>query len=296
MMVRAAGRSLFLCIAMIANASTLIAGERVIYGEDDRKEIFDPRNDEMLVETAKSTAILIKSSELGSSTQDRFSVPTETLKETGGVCADEPFADQINPGFCSGFLVGPDLMATAGHCITSQSACNGISFVFDFGYDVEEKDLSSVPKANVFKCKSIVKQVLDGGSAGKDFAIVRIDRPVVDRTPLKVRRTGDAQQGDQIAVIGHPSGLPTKISDEAVVRTNNSSAPFFVANLDTYGGNSGSAVVSMVTGEVEGILVRGETDFVYDNARGCYKSKICTTTGCRGEDVSKASTFAGFIP
>ncbi|WP_420540401.1 S46 family peptidase (plasmid) [Paenibacillus polymyxa] len=43
----------------------------------------------------------------------------------------------------------------------------------------------------------------------------------------------------------------------AAVRDNPPNA-FFVANLDTYGGNSGSPVFNSDTHEVEGILVRGE--------------------------------------
>ena len=45
-----------------------------------------------------------------------------------------------------------------------------------------------------------------------------------------------------LVVIGHPSGLPTKIADGAWVR-NNESEYYFVTNLDTFGGNSGSAVL-----------------------------------------------------
>ena len=87
-------------------------------------------------------------------------------------------------------------------------------------------------------------------------------------------------------VIGHPSGLPTKIANRAYVRSN-SHAAFFQANLDTYGGNSGSAVFDALTGVVEGILVRGERDYIYDYDRRCMISKKCPDDGCRGEDVSR---------
>ena len=85
-------------------------------------------------------------------------------------------------------------------------------------------------------------------------------------------------------VIGHPVGLPAKVAGGAIVRDNTPN-PFFVANLDTYGGNSGSPVFNSRTHRVEGILVRGERDFV---ARGnCTVSFVCPTTGCRGEDVTR---------
>ncbi len=75
-----------------------------------------------------------------------------------------------------------------------------------------------------------------------------------------------------LVVIGRPSGLPTKVADGAQVRSVND--VFLVANLDTYGGNSGSAVFNAVTGVVEGILVRGDTDYVYNAQLGCRVSNF----------------------
>ena len=59
---------------------------------------------------------------------------------------------------------------------------------------------------------------------------------------------------------------------------------FLVANLDTYGGNSGSAVFNATDGKIEGVLVRGEMDYVFKN--GCRISNVCATDACRGEDVT----------
>ena len=75
---------------------------------------------------------------------------------------------------------------------------------------------------------------------------------------------------------------------------DNSPDSFFVANLDTYGGNSGSPVFNQDDDVVEGILVRGETDFVFNGT--CVVSNVCPTTGCRGEDVTRTSEFENFIP
>ncbi len=44
-----------------------------------------------------------------------------------------------------------------------------------------------------------------------------------------------------------------------------------MANLDTYGGNSGSPVFNEV-------------------------SNVCPTTGCRGEDVTRTTEFADSVP
>src|SRR5262249_51918318 len=85
----------------------------------------------------------------------------------------------------------------------------------------------------------------------------------------------------------------TKFAAGAAVR-NNAPDAFFVANLDTYGGNSGSPVFNSDTHVVEGILVRGENDFVLQGT--CMVSLVCPTTGCRGEDCTRTAVFAQFLP
>lgn len=278
----------------VVSAFSAFAEDRVIYGEDNRRDLYDPKVDESLVELSRSTAILIRDSDLGKDRATSVSMPKRTLKSSVGVCETEPFANQLNPGFCSGFLVGPDTFVTAGHCITSQSQCDGVSMIFGFGLDKETRDLSTVNASEVYHCKKVIRREYQSSANGRDYAVVTLDRVVKGRAPLKVRQTGSVQVGDSIAVIGHPSGLPTKIADGAKVRSVKSADPYFQANLDTYGGNSGSAVFNMVTGEVEGILVRGENDFVRKG--DCMVSNVCKDNACRGEDVTKTELFKDLVP
>lgn len=266
----------------------------VIYGEDDRMDLFDQRVPEDWRRLARSTAILIKDDklEVDPGRADYVKIDAKSFGDSMGLCPTEPFREQPTPGFCSGFLVGPDILVTAGHCITEMTRCQTTSFVFDYGYHEPLADLSSVPASNVYHCDSIIARDLDR-STQSDFAVIRLDRPVEGRQPLTFRKTDSVSVGTELVVIGHPTGLPTKIAGGAQVRKNNDSQPYFVANLDTYGGNSGSAVFNAVTGDVEGILVRGENDFRYVN--GCTASYHCANDGCRGEDVTKASIFAQYI-
>ena len=163
---------------------------------------------------------------------------------------------------------------------------------FVFGFNIRQKGNipTEVGLDDVYSCTKIIAREEQG--YGADFALVKIDRKVTKYKPLSINRKGDPEVGTEIVVIGHPSGIPTKVSDGANVRSNENG--FFVANLDTYGGNSGSAVFNTKTGLVEGVLVRGETDFV--NRGGCYVSNVCSDTGCRGEDVTNISSVAKYIP
>ena len=129
-------------------------------------------------------------------------------------------------------------------------------------------------------------------SRGADYAVVELDRPVTGRSPLMFRTSGQISDNAGLVVIGHPSGIPTKVAGGANVRSQDNG--FFVANLDTYGGNSGSAVFNSQSGVVEGILVRGERDFVYQG--NCKVSKVCENESCRGEDVTRITEAAPHIP
>ena len=210
-----------------------------------------------------------------------------------GVCANEPFATQPSGAFCSGSLIGKNLVLTAGHCITNQGECNTTKFVF--GYDVNQKGKfpGSTLESEVYGCKSIIHREQDG--TGADFGIIETDRDVVGHVPLKLadRANSTIEKDAKLLMIGHPSGLPTKLDAGGAVRDPNPHG-YFVATTDSYGGNSGSAVFNLVTQLVEGVLVRGETDFT--DSGECKVSKVCAPDSCRGEDVTKVSSVAPFIP
>ncbi|MEA9356500.1 serine protease [Bacteriovorax sp. PP10] len=261
--------------------------DKVIYGVDDRKDIFESTND-MYKQLANSTAAMISDSSLVSREDDTVLVSSTTL-EQDGICADARFAKQVAAANCSGFLVGDQYLVTAGHCIQDLDDCERYSWVFGYANVTEEKLTQIIPKTEVYKCNKIVSRVLDR-STYNDFALVRLDRVVAGHTPLKFRTTGKIADKAGLVVIGHPSGLPTKIADGANVRSNTNKY-YFQATLDTFGGNSGSAVFDSTTGVVEGILVRGETDYVNDPIQNCYRPKVCKVTECRGEDVTRITNI-----
>lgn len=96
-------------------------------------------------------------------------------------------------------------------------------------------------------------------------------------------------------MIGHPVGLPLKVADDAVVSDPGDGQTYFEANLDTYGGNSGSAVFNARTGLIEGILVRGAQDFK-KGAGDCVVSNVLPGTP-GGESVTKINdSLLSFIP
>jgi V8-like Glu-specific endopeptidase len=267
-----------LALLFVVNSN---ATEKVIYGVDDRVDVFEATNQKH-VELSKSTAAMIPSYKIKSHNSYESLLSGNSLEE-GGKCASEKFAEQPTVANCSGFLVAKNKIVTAGHCITSEADCKSNSWVFDYKVSYSSQGEVIVDNSKVYKCKSIISRSLDG-STQNDYALIELEESVEDRKPLKFRTTGKAKVGDSLVVIGHPTGLPTKIAAGAEIRTIGD--VFFTANLDTYGGNSGSAVFNATTGVVEGILVRGDTDYVWSSSQGCQVSNVISSTGGRGEDVT----------
>ena len=277
--------SLFITSHLIAASN----GAKVIYGEDNRVDVFESQ-DAAYVELSRSTAGMISSSNIRTSGEE--TVISGSSLRSRGICASERFANQISAANCSGFLISENVLVTAGHCIRTDRDCKSYKWVFDYKVDSADQTNVTVANDSVYSCKRIISRSLDNFSKD-DYAVIELDRKASDRRPLTFRKSGKVSTGEPLVVIGHPTGLPTKIADGAQVRSLENK--YFVANLDTYGGNSGSAVFNANTHEVEGILVRGENDYVYDSARGCQVSNKCTDNGCRGEDVTYITNIPGLL-
>lgn len=261
----------------------------VIYGTDDRKEVFQYSASSQERAWWDSTVALVKSSSI--TAEGSFSrLRTQTFGNAYNLCPTEPYREQPNPAFCSGFLISGDQVATAGHCIKTVSDCANTKFVFGFAYSASSQDVTKIENENVYGCAEVIHSQAEG--SGADFAVVKLDRPVTGHQPVTFRREGSANIGQSLTLIGHPAGLPAKIAPNAKVRRVQGDK-FLVANTDSYGGNSGSAVFNSESGVVEGILVRGEQDFKSQGT--CTVSYVCTESGCRGEDVTLAAQLTPFV-
>lgn len=268
---------------------------KIVYGIDNRIETYQASDRDQAL--ASSTAGMIQDPKLVD-LGDHFMLPPTNMIDGMGLCEAERFSDQPKSVICSGFLVGPDLLVTAGHCVTSQTSCDGVSFVFDYKIEEDSKRANIiVPKSSVYHCAKLLEgqnPSLNGNT--RDFALIRLDRVVKGKVALKYRTDGTIGNFQKVKVIGHPSGLPQKIAGGAKVFTNDLTKTYFETNLDTFGGNSGSAVFNDNTGMVEGILVRGAKDYVGDPAGQCaiVNDEVEDITGRKrlGESVTRITDIA----
>lgn len=291
--MRSSVLTLAAALAITSSTTSFASSSKVIYGEDNRQDLFEA-TDTMSIQLAQSTAALFKRNRLSAASDGNINLRLFPYANAYNLCSDEKFYSQNSGAFCSGTLVGPDLMLTAGHCIRTQADCASTAFVFGFAVTDASGQAPQVVNPNQVRyCTRIISTQVQ--NTGHDYAVVQINAPVTDRTPLRINRTGQIATGTSLVMIGHPSGLPTKIAGGATVR-NTTRNGYFVANTDSYGGNSGSAVFNAETGLIEGILVRGETDFEVRPGDSCTQSKVCTNQGCRGEDITNISVVSSFIP
>lgn len=273
-----------LALTTLALATNAIAEINVIYGKDNRQDIYQV-SDALHKKLAKSTAAMIPVQAFAKSSKQGFfdlkNIPT--LERGQNVCAGENFSQQPIAASCSGFLVGPDTLVTAGHCYKSMATPEQVckSFAWVFGYEKassSQDPTRDIPISNVYVCKKVVDAQL---SPTADFAVIKLDRPVVGREPLKFRTSGKISNTASLVVIGHPTGLPSKVSPAGKV-TRNVDPTRFSTTLDTFHGNSGSAVFDAKTGIVEGVLIQGKNDYQpskKDDPKSCLVVNKCDDNG-----------------
>lgn len=265
----------------------LLLKEKALYGDDNRKDLIEVV-DQNVIDNANSVVSLFFASRIKDNGNGNSTLQVGIFGKLNNLCPEEPFFNQPIGAFCSGFLVAPDIIATAGHCVNEKNV-KSIRFVFGFKAELGSAANITINNKDIYSGLEVIgwKQTNQG-----DWCLLRLDRNVMDRKVLNLRRDGKIVDGQAVYVIGHPCGLPIKFADGAKVRSN-SEAEYFTANLDTYGGNSGSPVFNSLNHQVEGILVRGERDFV--PLGPCMVSTVCSTNGCRGEDCTRVTEFTDLL-
>lgn len=220
-------------------ANVLKDNQKVIYGTDDRVDVFQlPAGPNM--DDVDSVVALFRAQDVVDNGNGTSTLQTVNFRVAQNLCPGERFGDQpATDGrigcFCSGFLVAPDIIATAGHCVDAGNVAN-VRFVFGFRMRNATTAETIINNGEIYRGVAVIGRQLVGN--GADWSLVRLDRSVTNHRIARIRRAGRIGNTQDVHVIGHPTGLPTKFAGGAAVRNNQPNA-FFVANLDTYGGNSG---------------------------------------------------------
>lgn len=262
----------------------LLERGKAIYGEDNRVE--SATEEGVPQDLVRAVCILVETNKLKPG-PGGFHLQTQPFGVAYNLCPGQRFRNQPILGYGTGFLVGSDTIVTAGHCLEGLDH-RSICVIFDFEMSDNQSGQELVrPTDHVYFITEVHRVLVD--PQGADYAIATLDREIKDVQPLTIHRE-KVKENDEIFTIGHPCGLPKKIAKGAQV-TDNQPATHFSANLDTFGGNSGSPVFTK-TNEVCGILVRGAEDFV--KMGDCY---VATKFPLHlaGEAVCRSTIWSKFI-
>jgi hypothetical protein len=173
--------------------------------------------------------------------------------------------------------------------------------------------MPNITADDVYRCQRVERMETNS----LDYAVVFLDRPVVNRFPVPVSSArAPVTVGDPITILGFGSGIPLKVDTGGnVIDPRPTNLDYFVASTDTFGeffcfffeaaqcpfladqhwfylfvfffllkgGNSGSGAFD-ASGTLVGILVRGQTDYVISG-----NCRIVNVVGCTDELCSKLS-------
>ncbi len=270
-----------------------VTRERIIFGADDRSEPSSQDGPAVPSELTRASVALIPASRLDLSIPSAPRLAAPTLSGRFGVCPDERFAQQPAAANCSGTLVTSDTILTAGHCVDT-SMCPELRLVFDYAIGGAGLPLPLAAES-LYSCAEVVVRRRDGVH---DYAMIRLDRPVVDRMPVRVK-VGQLplEPNAPLFTIGHPSGVPQKISAHAtVIDPRRYELDYFTTHLDSLPGSSGGGVFLQETNRLVGVLVRGQGDgYLYDATNKCSRpEQVSDDSELRVDSVYVAAAVAHY--
>jgi hypothetical protein len=245
-------------------------------------------------------------------------VPCKFRNDSGLVCTELPMKTNLigtplerfmgQPyldNTCTAFWVGNNRLVTAAHCYKKR--CTGgssaersfehaaVVFGFDDLPQLFDGKTLKIPKSNVHRVEKV-----DGQYGCDELAdwIIFILKTDPNLTPLPIFRGQIPGKGTPLYQLGHPLGLPMKYNFQGEVGETHLN--FLYTDLDSFLGNSGSPVFLAKgehKGQVVGITIRGECDFITDDGKTALPL-ICNAgpDGCFGEVVQFVGPFQDRIP
>lgn len=267
--------------------------EKVIYGQDDRKDICELANDDIWANISRNAiAAIIEEGTLGPASPEGSHTPRLQsyfpLGNRRNLCQNQKFRSHPTAAICSATLIAPDRVLTAGHCVSSAN-CARRKFVFDYVLDGPECTMPEITADDIYSCVRFARMETNH----LDYAVIHLDRPVVGRTPVPVLVAEQPLEASQpVIVIGFGSGIPAKVDTGGfVIDPRPGVLDYFVASTDTFAGNSGSGTFD-ADGNLVGILVRGQTDYISTGQCRIVNTVSCSDTNCSKLAEAEEITYA----
>jgi V8-like Glu-specific endopeptidase len=171
--------------------------------------------------------------------------------------------------WCSGMLISEDLFLAAGHCFDEEQPFSGWKYPADsnnnrissveiaknmhvnFNYQFDQQ--GTIRDEDRYPVVGLVEHRL----GNLDYGIVRLDGKPGKKWGVGELAKADAKLQEVICIIGHPAGVPKRL--EAGHATDFQDVRIGYNDLDTLGGNSGSAILG-ASGLIIGVHTNGGCD------------------------------------
>lgn len=253
----------------------------VIYGNDNRSFISENTMNEMVKRSSLSILAKMKTENSYFEKDGHLVVNAENLMSKYNMCSSGQYAEEAHASTCTAFLVAPNVVATAAHCLKTIEDCKKSVWAFNYkGSSLQVK----LKAQDVVRCTEIIATK---ANENQDYTFFKISKKVLDRPFLEFQKNYEVSKKDDLMILGHPFGMPMVLTDN--VKIKNQIGHFkAILKADTASGNSGSPVINKETGKVIGIFLSGDPDF--SNSDGVCRNEIkCGFLNChRGEYMQLA--------
>jgi hypothetical protein len=222
--------------------------------------------------------------------------------------AAEYYGTPQAPAGRTGVLISSNSILTTAH----QTPFDYTFFAYVFGLHAQSAggicrypDVTHIPAEDVYFASTGADGQYNGVMLNThsqtkpgDFVVITLDRPVVGRAPVAVRKSGFASPQDRFAGVSFTLRLIPAKGDFAIQHINET-APTGVAitNTSMMGGASGAPVYNLDAGVVETLsAITNSCVYFYPEANGLYLSQL----NCPGAfypvngPVTVVSTLPGF--
>ena len=244
--------------------------QKFIYGEDDRKELENVVSiyglgKDVIKTLASGVCAIVNKASLELNHNNKYTINGKALSQSSYCGKDKTFCTNIEFGSQKSIVLATGLILNNDRVITADHSFNDINFNEYFIITNYYSDLTEFESSNVYEIKEVIEKQKEDEDF--DFKILKTTRTFPNSdTRLQINYKKNLKNYDNIFMMGFPSGIPMKITDNAIVFDIDDL--LFYSNLDAFSGNSGSPVFNS-KGEVEGILIGGANDYYVENDKCC---------------------------